>query len=216
MSNKSDDDFLTQLNNIHHGNIADNHQPDHDAKCLISLNELEPDFIELDCHHKYNYVPLFTYLYRTKQRICLYGIECPYCTCMTYNTMPVRKVGDKYWDDTQVTLPIENAIGKDHKCQVCQTTCVSGYCVRHSKYLAKVVDDIDDARIMVLNTKVNNRFTAMIGRLKDGELGEIADNLLLDALDVPILKKICKQCCNVAISKLSKYELISLIKSVYD
>ena len=81
-------------------------------KCLITLQELTDDFVELDCGHKFNYEPLFkdiqnhkTKFNKLERNVLLTNeIRCPYCRTIHYKLLPLNdkfpKVhGVNYKDD---------------------------------------------------------------------------------------------------------------------
>jgi hypothetical protein len=67
-------------------------------KCLITLQDLTDDFIELDCGHKFNYEPLFkdiqnhkTKFNRLERNVLLTNeIRCPYCRTIHNKLLPLN------------------------------------------------------------------------------------------------------------------------------
>jgi hypothetical protein len=81
-------------------------------KCLITLQELTDDFVELDCGHKFNYEPLFKDIQNHKNKfnklernvLLTNEIRCPYCRTIHNKLLPLNdkfpKVhGVNYKDD---------------------------------------------------------------------------------------------------------------------
>jgi hypothetical protein len=74
---------------------------DDENKCLITLQVLTDDFVQLDCGHKFNYEPLFKDIQNHKikfnklEKRCLSinEIRCPYCRTIHKKLLPLN---DKY------------------------------------------------------------------------------------------------------------------------
>jgi hypothetical protein len=72
---------------------------DDENKCLITLQDLTNDFIQLDCGHKFNYDPLFKDIqnHKTKfnklEKKCLSinEIRCPYCRTIHKKLLPLNE-----------------------------------------------------------------------------------------------------------------------------
>ena len=56
-------------------------------KCLISNDKLEADHVTLKCNHKFNYINIFSEIFKQKkqensletQKLNKFQIKCPYC-----------------------------------------------------------------------------------------------------------------------------------------
>ena len=66
--------------------------------CLITNENLDSNYIKLDCGHKFNYVPLFNeVIYQKKKKILdnnylkINEIKCPYCRKITKELLPYYK-----------------------------------------------------------------------------------------------------------------------------
>ena len=76
-------------------------------KCLITLQDLTDDFIELDCGHKFNYEPLFkdiqnhkTKFNRLERNVLLTNeIRCPYCRTIHKKLLPLNNKFSKVHGD---------------------------------------------------------------------------------------------------------------------
>lgn len=67
-------------------------------KCLISNEDLESNYIKLDCGHKYNYLDLYNEIVyqKTKKildnnRLKINEMKCPYCRNITNKLLPFYK-----------------------------------------------------------------------------------------------------------------------------
>lgn len=98
--------FFTQLYNLLDAEDSDDEDKN---KCLITYEELTDKFVELNCGHKFNYIPLFNDLVNYKKkfnrsegknRLKLNQIRCPYCRKIQTDLLP-------YYDD----LGIEKVCG---------------------------------------------------------------------------------------------------------
>jgi hypothetical protein len=63
--------------------------------CLISQEPLTEHHQVLTCEHKFNYIPLYTYIYHYKYtygrygpKFSLYGFNCPYCRTPQRDNLP--------------------------------------------------------------------------------------------------------------------------------
>lgn len=75
--------------------------PTDSNKCLISDCELTDYFVQLECGHKFNYVPLFrdainhrdkfNLMETARSRVGLNEIRCPYCRHIHRNVLPYYK-----------------------------------------------------------------------------------------------------------------------------
>ena len=71
-----------------------------DEKCLISQESLEPNYITLECNHKFNLLPLYNEVVKQKtmpnilETTCLKinQIKCPYCRTITNKILPYRDI----------------------------------------------------------------------------------------------------------------------------
>ena len=57
-----------------------------ESKCLISGNKLEKNFINLECNHAFNYIPILKSIYNQKKnynsnckQLKVFELQCPYC-----------------------------------------------------------------------------------------------------------------------------------------
>ena len=133
--------------------------------CLISNTPLTKHFVELECKHAFNYVPLFKDLvnHKTKfssldtHRLKVNEIRCPYCRNKQKKLLPfyeniveVKKIHGINWIDETVFYSFHE--GKcqyiyptvvDHDMQ-CQSTYVKKfsdektYCFHHYKMMGKI------------------------------------------------------------------------------
>lgn len=210
----NDDYYLNELNaisNVNSDNISSYCENDYNDKCLISIESLEENYIQLDCGHKFNYIYIFEYLSLTNK----FHLQCPYCLKNTFKTLPIRKIDGTYYYDNRLNIPLANCLTREHKCLICQEACFIDVCIKHHKYFKNIYDDSIDNYIKRRNNQFEFNVLYMMDKQKVFDLNEIIDNVLLDILSVSILKKICKSLDINGFIRCSKYELISLIKSVY-
>ena len=78
-------------------NLNDTNNNNNDV-CLISNENLDNNYIKLDCGHKFNYLPIFNeVIYQKKKRILdnnhlkLNEIKFPYCRKITKDLLPYYK-----------------------------------------------------------------------------------------------------------------------------
>ena len=88
--------------------------------CLITNNPLTDKYVELECKHKFNYIPLYNDLVNHKKKfnnlegnggkLKVHEIRCPYCRNKQQNILPyyeefgVKKInGVNYYDPTENT-----------------------------------------------------------------------------------------------------------------
>jgi len=127
----------------------DNENDSHNDVCLITNMKLEDNYIELDCRHKFNYIPLYNEIMYQKTRKVLDNtklrfneIRCPYCRNVTskllpyYKYYPVKAIrGVNYPNNLCMKLhDCEYLINKKTKC--CGSACLTknGYlCNKHLK-----------------------------------------------------------------------------------
>ena len=78
-------------------------EEDDDKYCLISNVELEKDYVELVCGHKFNYSSIYNEVYNQKhktthletQRLSKNQIKCPYCRTVQNGLLITREGYDK-------------------------------------------------------------------------------------------------------------------------
>lgn len=135
--------------------------------CLISNLPLTDNYVELECHHKFNYVPLFNDLYNHKKKynalearkLKLNELRCPYCRFKQstllpyYDNMNIKKVHGINWINPN-ELNTYSFIGlqegkccwgeeSNHTCGVTNVLAIkeSGmtYCYYHYKIVSKIL-----------------------------------------------------------------------------
>ena len=69
--------------------------------CLITHEPLTDHYQTLTCGHKFNYVPLYKYIYNYKYTYGIYApkfrvdaYKCPYCRCIQTELIPYIPIGD--------------------------------------------------------------------------------------------------------------------------
>jgi hypothetical protein len=90
-------DFFNELNKALNNEKDTNDE--YNNKCLISNQPLVDKFIEMDCGHKFNYIPLYNdlinhktkYNYHEQLKLSIHEIRCPYCRKKQQNLLPYYK-----------------------------------------------------------------------------------------------------------------------------
>ena len=104
---------------------GDEEFPDDNNICLITKQPLEDKFVELECGHKFNYIPLFNDIKNHKQKFnCMEGgnsklklneIRCPYCRNKQEGVLPyyeelyIKKVNGVNFYDPSLNIVCINA-----------------------------------------------------------------------------------------------------------
>lgn len=100
-----------------------------DNLCLITNQVLVDKFIELNCGHKFNYIPLYNDIYNHKKKfnnmegsassLKMNEIRCPYCRKKQLGVLPyyenlisAKTNGVNFYDDTQTTSSYVSCHGK--------------------------------------------------------------------------------------------------------
>jgi hypothetical protein len=90
-------DFFSELKKLKDDpNDAENMNNDNSNVCLITQEKLEEYFVTMSCGHKFNYEPLFKYLFNHKKKfnkmeihhVKVYEIICPYCRNKQVGLLP--------------------------------------------------------------------------------------------------------------------------------
>lgn len=106
---------------------------DEDNRCLITNEPLSDKFVELECKHKFNYIPLyydvlnhkkkFNCLENNSGKLSLEEIRCPYCRHKQKGLLPyyeelgLQKVnGINFYDPTE-KIDTNMNYSSGHKCQ---------------------------------------------------------------------------------------------------
>ena len=94
LNEKTKLDFYNILNDNTTNNFADAEN----SLCKISDNQLEDNYIELSCGHKFNYLPLYNEIKYQKTnkyaisydytKLDINQIKCPYCRSITNKILP--------------------------------------------------------------------------------------------------------------------------------
>jgi len=133
-------------------------------KCLISNEVLVPNYITLECNHKFNYIELYNEVVEQKtkkildnSKLKLNEIKCPYCRAISknllpyfkyYNTKPIK--GVDYPPDLSIKLNQCHYIEKNS--ELCgKNACITkfgNFCNNHIKYNIK-------EEIILTNTSPN-------------------------------------------------------------
>ena len=125
-----------------------NDEDEPENRCLISNVQLEPNYIELLCTHKFNYESIFKEVVRQKnknrletQKIKKYQIKCPYCRSIQNGILPYNpNFGEKIYG---VNWPSKYAF-KTSRCKAilksgkrkhseCGKKCFGEFCKMHLK-----------------------------------------------------------------------------------
>lgn len=116
--------------------------------CLISHDQLETNYITLECNHKFNYNDLYNEIVKQKtvknyceiQKLQTKQLKCPYCRNVQNKLLPLRDGYNKKYGVNQpnrycMTTNKCNYIftkGKN-KDKMCNISCNSAKCKNHTK-----------------------------------------------------------------------------------
>ena len=189
--------------------------------CLISNMILEDNYINLECGHKFNYMPLYYELqYQKKKKILdnknlkINEIKCPYCRKITSNLIPYYK----YYDTnliSGVNFP-EKYCMKINECSYIKNNikCINSACktkngflcnkhLIYSKFNEDILNNIDKTfyenykkkNIKELKEELRKNNLKLIGNKKD-----LIERLYIDKKTkdnaAAHLQKVCLAYCN--------------------
>lgn len=133
-------------------NDNDNKNEDFENKCLISGEELEDNFITLECNHKFNYKHIYNEVHKQKtepwhsevNKVKNTQLKCPYCRNIQTGILPYResclKVKYVNWPPSLMMLPdkcIYTFSSGKRKGLSCGKKCNGKYCLSHTKIMEK-------------------------------------------------------------------------------
>lgn len=137
-------------------------------KCLISNEDLESNYIKLDCGHKYNYLDLYNEIVyqKTKKildnnRLKINEMKCPYCRNITNKLLPFYKYYNVNYirgvnGPTNFTMNLNKCeyIVKNKQTKMkdsCNASaCITKYgmfCNKHFKYTKREEDLLNDYNV---------------------------------------------------------------------
>jgi len=165
--NDASDDENNDENNDKNNEIISNIDKINNNFCQISNSNLEDNYIELLCGHKFNYIPLYNEVKYQKTnkyavnydytKLALNQIKCPYCRTITNNILPYFK----YYNLPTikgVNYPYKYCL-KINSCQhflksseknCCRSACITNngiFCNRHFMQHNKNIDKSIDKNI---------------------------------------------------------------------
>lgn len=163
--------FYNLLNNNETDNNSILNNIDSNNLCKICDTELEDNYIELSCGHKFNYIPLYNEIFYQKTnkyslsydytKLNINQIKCPYCRSITNQILPYFSYY-KVEMIKGVTYPFKYSM-KIHSCQhknkrsgkVCdKSACITPtgcYCNKHYFYYsAERVNSIENMKVIEL------------------------------------------------------------------
>ena len=130
----------------------DNNESDinNDNKCLITNDELNENYVKMNCGHHFNYIPLINEFINQKlkdsqyevTRLRQFELKCPYCRSIQKGTIPYyptlfnEKIRGINWPPSKLCLTNYcKAIFKSgkRKGEMCNKKCFNDFCKRHSK-----------------------------------------------------------------------------------
>tara|TARA_A100001011_G_C14315043_1_gene847584 strand:- start:1943 stop:2536 length:594 start_codon:yes stop_codon:yes gene_type:complete len=151
-------DFYSLLNKIETEN--DN------EKCLISQDNLDENYITLDCNHKFNLLPLYNEVIKQKTVINTFEIthlkvneiKCPYCREITSKLLPYIDIsGINYTKG--VNYPIKYCM-KIHDCDwVIKTGKNKGCKCSNSAFKTEYGTFCNKHQCHIINKNTNNSLT---------------------------------------------------------
>jgi len=142
---------------------------DKNTLCLITDNPLTEHYVELECNHRFNYLPLYAEVkYQKLNKHCLEvsrltanEIKCPYCRKIQRSLLPyyesLDQVAPKIYGVNSITPPppVAKTVIKKPAPATCKQILKSGVnkgapcsgrvsknglCIRHCKMMEKVVE----------------------------------------------------------------------------
>jgi hypothetical protein len=137
-------------------------------KCLISNEDLEYNYIKLDCGHKYNYLDLYNEIVyqKTKKildnnRLKINEMKCPYCRNITNKLLPFYKYYNVNYirgvnGPTNFTMNLNKCeyIVKNKQTKMKDTcnasACITKngmFCNKHFKYTKREEDLLNDYNV---------------------------------------------------------------------
>ena len=137
-------------------------------KCLISNEDLESNYIKLDCGHKYNYLDLYNEIVyqKTKKildnnRLKINEMKCPYCRNITNKLLPFYKYYNVNYirgvnGPTNFTMNLNKCeyIVKNKQTKMKDTcnasACITKngmFCNKHFKYTKREEDLLNDYNV---------------------------------------------------------------------
>ena len=139
--------FNTKLYEMLCDDSSDNNE---ENECLITLEPLDDDYVEMSCKHKFNFAALFKEIFVQKkkmnklevERLKNYQVKCPYCRTVQNGLIPCS---NKYptFRANGINLPKSKCF-MGHKCskiiktgkragEICNKPCIKEFCKMHSK-----------------------------------------------------------------------------------
>jgi len=167
---------------------------DDDKYCLISNVELEKDYVELICGHKFNYSSIYNEVYNQKhktthletQRLSKNQIKCPYCRRVQNGLLISREGYDnvKYvnWPISLQYKPYKCAyifLSGKRKNQKCEKQCSSKYCKNHEKIISKRLEK-QKVKLEKKNAKLKKKKEILEKNIKQKVGDTIGENLIID------------------------------------
>ena len=152
--------FLNYLNENNNNNGTND-------KCLISNESLLPNYITLECNHKFNYIELYNEVLEQKtkklldnSKLKLNEVKCPYCRTITRTILPYLKYyntklvkGVNYPPDLSIKLNECQYIEKNS--ELCKkNACITKlgiFCNNHVKYNITEEEILNNISSDVLN-----------------------------------------------------------------
>ena len=177
---EGDIDFYKEL----YDSLDDPDNQQTEEVCLISNMPLSENYVELECHHKFNYLPLFKDIYNHKTKfnslevshLRIHELRCPYCRNKQSKLLPfhenmgVEQVHGVNWISEEI-LTTKAGIGmKNGNCcwdgYECHThnvvmngTTGLNYCYIHFKIVSKQIikEKREEARLAKLKDKKHQK-----------------------------------------------------------
>lgn len=129
ISKKNNEYFYNLLNSTNEDDIILSSNSNN--RCEITNDNLEDNYIELICGHKFNYIPLFNEIKYQKTnkysisydftKLSINQIKCPYCRSISNNILPYFK----YYN-----LPMLKGVNYPYKYSMKLNSCQ--YCLKNS------------------------------------------------------------------------------------
>ena len=177
-------------------NDNDDENEDFDNKCLISGEELEDNFITLECNHKFNYKHIYNEVHKQKtepwhsevNKVKNTQLKCPYCRNIQTGILPYREscIKVKYvnWPPYLMMLPdkcIYTFSSGKRKGLSCGKKCSGKYCLSHTKIMEK-----REKKKLEKEKKKLEKEKKKLKKEKLNELSPAMINLVLSTTDTSI------------------------------
>ena len=178
--------------------------------CLITGEQLETNYIKLDCHHCFNYIPIYNEVVYQKTKRLLDNrflkadqIKCPYCRKITNNLLPYLKYYDVkniFGVTSNTGLCLNNTKCCEYVYKKNSTKCTNlayntshgFFCNKHIKYTlndSELINKIDKTQYQLYkkHTIIELKKILKSNNLKQtGNKEDLINRLIINKVDINI------------------------------